>query len=615
MAKLLKIDLSRESIEVQDITGLQKNYIGGLGINTRLAYDLIPPGADPLGPENVLLLGAGALVGTMLPTAARSEATAKSPLSGRFGTANAGLYFGASLKFAGFDHIAIQGKSKRPVFISISDGNVEIEDASHLWGKDTWQTIDEIRAGKGEEFQVASIGQAGENMVRYASIQNGYYAAWGRTGLGAVMGSKNLKAVAVHGTQDIKISDFAGFMKIMKEAFRKVREDASFGIMRKYGSMAASDPANRLGRLAARNFTSGSVENWEETRGRRIFAEKFKEKDLACFSCPIACAHWSKVKEGRFKGYEAKGVEVAWVMEFGGRVGLETIPEILRCAELCHRYGMDVISTAGTIAFAIEVYQKELLSRESIGLNLEWGDLEGVSRLMGLIAAREGIGDLLAQGVKAASQRIDGAQDYAFHIKGLEMPGRDPRGNWDVWTLGFLTNTRGGDSLRTRPPTDGPTDKVGNYLEEPLAVPVEFVAGLDMPQKLKGEIFGDPPSRVDIPMMAKYSESLSTIFNSVGLCNRPTVLRSLGPDFCARALSLVTGIDYTAEELLRIAENIWNLQHQFNLREGETREEYILPSRFHEEDLPVGKTTKKRLDKDQVDQIVKRYFSLRGWDF
>jgi len=156
---------------------------------------------------------------------------------------------------------------------------------------------------------------------------------------------------------------------------------------------------------------------------------------------------------------------------------------------------------------------------------------------------------------------------------------------------------------------------VGNYLEEPLAVPVEFVAGLDMPQKLKEEIFGDPPSRVDIPMMAKYSESLSTIFNSVGLCNRPTVLRSLGPDFCARALSLVTGIDYAAEELLRIAENIWNLQHQFNVREGETMEDYMLPSRFHEEDLPVGTTTKRRLDKGQVDQIVKRYFSLRGWDF
>jgi aldehyde:ferredoxin oxidoreductase len=615
MAKLLKIDLSRESIEVQDITGLQKDYIGGLGINTRLAYDLIPEGAEPLGPENVLLFGAGALVGTMLPTAARSEATAKSPLSGRFGTGNAGLYFGASLKFAGFDHIAIQGKSKRPVFISICDGDIEIEDASPLWGKDTWQTIDRIRASKGEEFQVASIGQAGENMVRYASIQNGYYAAWGRTGLGAVMGSKSLKAVAVHGTQDIKIPDFTGFMKIMKEAFRKVRDDASFGIMRKYGSMAASDPANRGGVLAARNFQSGSVENWEETRGRRVFAEKFKEKDLACFSCPIACAHWSKVKEGRFKGYEAKGVEVAWVMEFGARVGLETIPEILRCAEMCHRYGMDVISTASNIAFAIELYEKKFLKRESIGRHLEWGDLDGVSRLMGQIAAREGIGDLLADGVKSASQKIEGAQDYAFHIKGVEMPGRDPRGNWDVWTLGFLTNTRGGDSLRTRPPTDGPTDKVGTYREQPLAVPLEFVAKLDMPQRLKEEIFGDPPSKVDIPIMAQYAESLSTIFNSVGLCNRPTVLRSLGPDFCARALSLVTGIDYTAEKLLRIAEDIWDLQHQFNVREGEAMDEYMLPYRFYEEDLPAGTTTKRRLDKGRVDKIVKRYFSLRGWDF
>ena len=329
MAKLLKIDLSRERIEVQDITDLQKDYIGGLGINTRLAYDLIPPGADPLGPENVLLLAAGALVGTMLPTACRSEATAKSPLSGRFGTANAGLYFGATLKYAGFDHIAILGRSKRPVYISINDGNVEIEDASRLWGNDTWQTIDKIRSDKGDEYQIAGIGQSGENLVRYASIQNGYHSAWGRTGLGAVMGRKNLKAVAVHGSQDIKIDDFSGFLKIMKEAFRKVREDVSFGYTKKYGSMVVSDLYNKLGMHAGKNFTSGYVENWEETRGRRAFAENFKERDLACFSCPIACAHWSKVKEGPFKGYESKGVEVAWVVEFGARLGLETIPEIL----------------------------------------------------------------------------------------------------------------------------------------------------------------------------------------------------------------------------------------------------------------------------------------------
>ena len=614
MAKLLKIDLSRESIEVQDITELQKDYIGGLGINTKLAYDLIPPGADPLGPENILLFGAGTLVGTMLPTASRSEATAKSPLSGRFGTANAGLYFGASLKFAGFDHIAIQGQSKRPVFISVSDGNVEIEDASHLWGKDTWETIDEIRSRKGAEFQVAGIGQAGENRVRYASIQNGYHSAWGRTGLGAVMGSKNLKAVAVHGTQDIQIHDFTGFLKIMKEAFRKVREDDSFGYTRRYGSMVVSDLYERIGLHAGKNFTSGSVENWDATRGRRTFAKEFKEKDLACFSCPIACQHWSKVKEGQFKGYENKGVEVAWVVEFGGRLGLETIPEILHCAELCQKYGMDVVSAAATIAFAIELVQRKLLNKESVGFDLQWGNLEGVSRLMEQIAAREGIGDLLADGVKVASRKIEGAREYAFHIKGLEMPARDPRGKWDVWILGYLTSTRGGDHLRTRSPTDILTGKMGNYLEEPLAAPVEFVAGLDMPQQLKQAVFGDPPSRVDIPMMAQYAESLSTILNSVGLCNRPPVLRSLGPDFCARALSLVTGIDYTAEQLLRSAENIWDLQHRFNVSEGETMEDYRLPSRFHEEELPIGSTTKRRLDKDKIDQIVRRYFSLRGWD-
>jgi len=274
---------------------------------------------------------------------------------------------------------------------------------------------------------------------------------------------------------------------------------------------------------------------------------------------------------------------------------------------------MDVWSTASSIAFGIDASHRGMLSTESVGKDLEWGDLEGISRLIKQIAVREGVGDLLAEGVKIASQRIGSAQDYTFHVKGLEIPGRDPRGKWDIWMLGYLTSTRGGDHLRTRAPTDSLTAEVGNYLEEPLVAPAEYVAGLDMPREIKKDIFGDPPFRADIPLLAKYSEDLSSIINSVGLCNRPPVLRSLGPDFYARALKVVTGIDYTAEELLRIGENIWNLQHQFNLREGETGDEYVFPHRFYEEDLPAGPITKKRLDKKQVDQAVQRYFSLRGW--
>ena len=615
MSKLLKIDLSKESIDIIDITELQKDYVGGIGINTKLACDLIPPGINPLSPENVLLFGVGALVGTLLPSASRTEATAKSPLSSRFGTANSGAYFGASLKSAGFDHIAILGRSRQPVCIIINDETIKIEDASLLWGKDTWQTVDEIRTSKGSEFQIASIGQAGENLVRYASIQNGYSCAWGRTGLGAVMGSKNLKAIAVNGTQDVKISEYSGFLKIMKEAFKKVKGDAFFDKTRMYGSMLASDSYNEVGYHGACNFKSGYVEKWEETKSRDAFTESFKAGDIACFSCPVACAHWSKVKEGKFKGYEARGVEVAWVLEFGSRLGLDTIPEILRCAELCHRYGMDIISAAGNIAYIIDVYERGQLTKNSVGVDLKWGDLEVLSWLLGKIAAREGIGNLLADGVKVASQRIKGTQDCAFLLKGVELPAQDPRGKWDTWTMGYLTNTRGGDHLRSRSSADIIPGAFKNYLEGPLGPPVEFITDLDMPQQLKERIFGNPPSKADIPLLTKYGEDLTTIFNSVGLCIRRPLLRSLGPDIIARALSVVTGIDYTAEGLLQIGENIWNLQHQFNLREGETKAEYVFPQRFYEEDLPAGSMTKSRLDRDQVEQAVKRYFSLRGWDF
>ncbi|TEB12641.1 putative oxidoreductase YdhV [Pelotomaculum sp. FP] len=538
MTKLIKIDLTDKKVCIEDATHLQRDYLGGLGVNTKLLVDLTPPNVDPLGPANNLIFGAGTFVGTLLPTAARTELTSKSPLSNRFGTSNSGGLWGAALKFAGFSHIVLTGKSPTPVYITIDNDQIKIEDATHLWGLNTCATVDWIKREKGKDYQVASIGPAGEKLVRFASVQNNYHGAWGRTGMGAVMGSKNLKAVAVRGTGEVKVADRRSFARIMTEAFKKVINHESFGYTHRYGSMVVADPYNKIGALPGNNFTNGYFNDWVDTRGRGVFERKYKEKDLACFSCPVACTHWTKVKSGIYRGYENKGLEVSFVLEFGAKLGIKEIAEILQCVEVCNLYGMDVVSASGVIAFAIEANQHGLLDKSGMEAPEIWGDFPGIIKLLENIGLRKDIGNLLAEGLKIASLEIPGSDQYAMHIKGVEIPVRDPRGKWDVWTLGYLTNTRGGDSLRTRSPVDNLYGEVRNCFEEEIAVSEDAINNLDMPKFLKKEIFGEPPLTVDIPKMAKYSEDLITIINATGLCIRPPVHRALAPNFMQGRLPL-----------------------------------------------------------------------------
>lgn len=615
MFKIIKIDLNDKKVVVEDAADLHRDFIGGLGVNTKLLFDLTPPGVDPLGPDNNLIFGAGAFVGTLLPTAARTEITAKSPLNNRFGTSNSGGFWGAALKFAGYSHIVLTGKSPRPVYIVIDNDQISIEDATHLWGLDTCETVDRIKHDKGRDYQIASIGPAGEKLVRFASVQNNLHGSWGRTGMGAVMGSKNVKAIAVRGTGEVRVADRRGFARIMSEAFKKVIEHDSFGYTKRYGSLVVSDPYNKIGALPGNNFTCGYFDDWVETRGRGVFEEKYKEKNLACFSCPIACTHWAKVKDGMYKGYEYKGLEVSFTLEFGAKLGLKEDAEILKCTEICNLYGMDGVSASGVIAFAIEANQNGLLGESGKEVPVTWGDYPGVVSLLERIGQRKGIGNLLAEGIKTASSNIPGSAKYAMHIKGVEMPVRDPRGRWDVWTLGYLTNTRGGDHLRTRSPVDNLLGKVRNYFEDGIAISEDTLNNLDMPEVLKKEIFGEPPFKVDIPRMAVYSEDLITIINSAGLCIRPPVHRGLGPAFYARALAALSGNHYTELDVMKAAADIWLLQYQFNVREGEKIEEYVFPDRFYEESIPVQSGTKPPLPREIISEVLQSYFKARDIQF
>ena len=615
--KILVVDLTSENIETIPIEEeLARKYLGGVGINTKLLFKHMRKGIDPLGPDNVLLFGTGPLVGTFMPTASKTDVSAKSPITGLFGAASSGYQFGSEMKYAGYDHILIKGTSKHPVYLAIQNGSVELRDAAHLWGKDVWEAIDALEAEWGsEDIRVAAIGPSGENLVRFSAIQNGKYDAWARTGMGAVMGSKRLKAIVVRGKGGIRVAKKKQFRELAHELRQEIINSPFFNAVSTYGSMAATGPYGKFGALPGKNFQTGVIEDWFQTRGYKVI-ERFSDQMMACPACPVGCAHWAVVKEGPYAGLELKGIEVTMIFEIGAKLFVHDMDGVLRCVETFHRYGIDTVSGCGTIAMLMELYQRRLIDKEKIGFPVEWGDVEAICKLIKMIAEREGIGDILAEGAKRANIALTGNDDYAITVKGLEIPTFDPRSRWSVWTFGFLTSTRGGDHLRTRNPVENLRfpSLTDDYRKEPFEFPKKFYEKIDMPEDLKKKIFDPDLKTTDIVLMQKWSEDLMTVFNSIGICIRPPSLQALGPTSIAKMFQTGVGWDMDAAEVMKAGERIWNLQRIYNLREGETRKDAIFHKRFLKEKLPEGPAEGMVIDKKKVDRMLDDYYGARGWD-
>jgi aldehyde:ferredoxin oxidoreductase len=611
--KILTIDLEKESFSYTEDKNLRARYLGGVALNTYLLYNYTERTSNPFDRENHLFMACGALTGTTIPTASRCEATALSP-TGYFGTSNSGGGIGAALKFCGIDCIWIQGKSKKPLYLVVNEDGVLFKDAHDVWGKDTFETVDALKAREGKATEVASIGPAGEKSVRFASIQNGYYHSFGRTGLGAIMGSKLVKAICFRGNAEIAVKDKKRLMKTAKKLTDRIMSSDSFGYTRRYGSMVVSDVYNKLGILPGLNYRKGSFENWEETRGRKAFEERFKVKDFACVSCPIGCLHWSKVKDGPFAGLETHGLEVTYVLEMGARLNLTEVPEIFFCVELCNRLGMDVISTSAVVAFILELFEKGMIKKSEIGFEPKFGDFHSISRLISMVGTREGLGEIFGEGIHGAKKHFPDAAPFACEIKGLEMPVRDPRGRFDTWMLGYLINTRGGDHLRIRTPVDDLRDFAGSYDYEPLSLSPTELEHVDIPHAVKETVLNTQSKKTYIPAMAKYSEELMVLLNSMGLCIRPPVLRTIGPSLMAEAFNALYDCDVDEHSLLATAEQIITLQHLFNLEQGQTMNEYCFPERFYAEKVDYAGGTREPLDRQKVANMIREYFHLRGWD-
>ena len=583
--KILRVDLSSGIIKEQILDEtLIKKYIGGRGFGARFLYQETGKETDALGPENVIMFFTGPLVGTIIPGSCRYGVFAKSPLTGIFGEGTVGGHLGAELKYAGYDGVVIKGKADKPVYLWIRDGGAELRSAGHLWGKTTHQTEDILKGETDEKARIASIGPAGENLVRYACMTSDFGRQAGRTGIGAVMGSKFLKAVAVRGQEGVEVADIEGLIEFSGEITRKLRENSATGdTIPRLGTPFMILIMDHLGVLPTRNFTDGVFEGAERISGERMRKE-FVVRDRACLTCPVGCGKITRINRGPYAGTILEGPEFETIYALGSQCGNEVLESVAKANLLCDELGLDTISAGCVIGFAMECFERGIITdKDTDGMDLSFGNPEAVVRMVEKIGRREGIGDVLAEGVRRASERIGGGSEkFAMHVKGLEFPAYEPRGMKGVG-LAFAVAGRGACHLKACFHSYEISGKSDRFSCEG-----------------KGALL-------------KESEDRMSIFDSLLMCK---IIRFGLPEprDHARALTLVTGADWKEAELMRAGERITNLVRLYNIREGLGRADDILPKRVLTSELPRGLAMGNWIDKIELDKMLDEYYNVRGWD-
>jgi aldehyde:ferredoxin oxidoreductase len=580
--KILDVDLTSATLSETELDRtLAKNYMGGKGFGARILYDQLPPHCDPLSPENILVFGTGPLTGTLAPSSGRFEVCTKSPATGLWLDANCGGFFGPELKFAGYDMVIVKGKAASPVMLVIEDNRFKLKPADDLWGVDTMTTHRQIKDSLGKEFRVACIGEAGEKGVVFAAIIS-EYRALGRGGAGAVMGSKNLKAIAVRGSQSIAIHEPDRFMTTCREAFNELANSPDTGGGRqKYGTNIILSLMDETGIHPVRNFQKGQFAGASQVNEEAI--EKYYVRNKACFGCPIYCSKIAEVKEGKYKGSFTEGPEYENVWAFGANCENVDIGAIIQAEYLCDYYGLDGITTGNVIGFLMECVEKGTLSETDMGFPMNFGNDESIIQAVHLIGQRKGPGRLWGQGVKKIGEQIKGAQDFAMHVKGLELPAYDPRGSAGM-ALAYATSDRGGCHLRSWPIGD------------------ELLATVDRMDLSSTEFKAE---------LVKTQQDLFCMVNCSGMCLFATFavnLKQITPFLYA-----ATGIESfgSSDEVMRIGERVNNLVRLFNIREGLTKDLDTLPKRFFSEPLKEGPCRDRTVE---LDQLLEEYYLVRGWD-
>ncbi len=584
--RLLRVNLTTGQITKEDIDPkIARDFIGGRGVAIHYIYNEVDPMVDPLAPENKLIFATGPLTATPAPTGNRYMVVTKSPLTGALAHSNSGGEFPTWMKRTGFDLFIFEGKSAQPVYLFVNEDQVELRDAAHVWGKDTHETTDILKAETSQEARVACIGPAGENLALMAAIMNDKHRAAARSGVGAVMGSKNLKAVVAMGNKNPALHNEAAMKSISVETSKNVGVDVKKGSnMRIYGTSYVPQVTNTLGILPTRNFLQGTFEHVHNIDGDAL-KDNYLIRHTPCYRCPLSCGRLTEVPDGPYKG-KGEGPEYETISSLGTGCGVSNLAALVKANYLCNELGMDTISTGMTIAAAMEMYEKGYISESEIGMPLKFGDHDAMIEMIKLMAYNKGFGKELAQGSYRLCEKY-GHPEIAVTTRKQEFPGYDPRGSQGMGLL-YATSNKGASHME------------GDVAyEEVFGVPIK-----ENPLTTEGK-----------PELVKHFEDSFALMDSSGVCVFVGIRymfdknRMILPERLAEMMKLSTGADYTAEEALKAAERVYNLERMFVMKAGSTED--TLPHRMLHEPLPDGPAKGKVVE---LDKMLPEFYQLRGWD-
>ena len=586
----MRVDLTNRKIEVEDLNEeLIRKYIGGLGFEAKILYEETAPETDPLSPENILMAVTGPYTGTGVPTSGRHHVVARSPLTGLFGESNVGGSWAVHLKRAGFDGIVIKGKSEAPLYLWIRDGKVEFRDARSIWGKDSYESAEWLNRETAKEATAAVIGPAGERMAKIASIPHiGHIVrAAARTGLGAVMGSKNLKAVVVFGEGPIPIAKPDELKAYIKEITPHIQGTTeAFG---KFGTSGGIDNYEKIGNFPVKNWREGRWAGAKKISGVAMH-DTILSGRRACMHCPIACGRHIKVTEGPYAPMDCEGPEYETIGTLGGLCLVDGLVAIAKANQLCNRYGMDTMSVGGIIAFAMEAYEKGIISKEDTdGIELVWGNAEALVEMVHKMGRGEGIGRLMTEGSKRMAEALGkNAVEFAIHVKGLEPSAHDPR-RFFSQALSYATAARGAchNASWSHP------YELALYMSE---------IGFPEPQ--------DPYGVEGKAEFTAKMQDLMCVMDTLILCRFSQVGKAVNVTNHVDWLNLITGWNMEIPEYMKVGERLFNLKRMYNCRLGASRKDDFLPYRF---------MTLKRTGEDLTNQLppmgrlLSDYYAYRGW--
>lgn len=588
---ILRVDLtSGKIIREKSDPQYMLRAIGGRGLNSLRLYDELQRDIDPLSPDNLLLIGVGPLTGSLLSSSAYMTISGKSPMTGILGDSAAGGFFGPELKQAGYDQIVITGKAEKPSYLLIFDDHVEIRDASPMWGSDIWQTTSCIRSELGSNaFQVAAIGPAGENLVKFATVACNNSRMFGRTGMGCLFGSKNLKAVAVRGTTPVSVADTLQYLDLCREMDKRILRHPEWDDRHAMGSTLLMKALNNIGILPTNHFQKGVCDYVDQISGQTL-AQKFKVKNKSCFNCNIHCSRYYRTKD-----IESEGPEFETLCSYSSRIGVDDLEFTLKMAAYLNRMGIDSLSSGETIGWAMECFQRGLLNKnDTDGLDFTWGNKQTIEKILGLIVQRKGIGDAFAEGTRSLARQFGkDTEKYALHVKGLDIICGDPRGI-KAFGLTYAIASRGADHLRA----------------EPF---FELTERYDEAEKRWGiRDIADRLSNNGKAVLVEHTERQALITDCMTMCkNIGLSMDILDFELVSRLLVASTGLGFTPEKVEKDLRSIIDAERKMNIDFGVDSSMDTLPHRFTDEPLEEGPSKGQVVP---IEQMVKQYYKLRGWD-